>query len=86
MTALANGSGRLPCGTNDYAEGGVYREKCVFNFSEEKMQIFFDAADNELVYSKANMICMILHHENMVVEDEYQEQLDNGDESNIETN
>lgn len=71
--------------TNDYAEGGVYREKSVFNFSEEKMQIFFDAAEDELVYSKANMICMILHHENMVVEDEYQEKLDNADESNIDT-
>lgn len=67
--------------TNDYAEGGVYRERSVFNFSEKKMQIFFDAAEDELVYSKANMICMILHHENMVVEDEYQEQLDNADES-----
>lgn len=71
--------------TNDYAEGGVYREKSVFNFSEEKLAEFFDAAEEEPIYSKDNMICMILHHEEIVVEDEYQEKLDSADELNPDT-
>lgn len=62
--------------TRDYADNGVYRKKSVFNFSEEKMAEFFEAAEEEPIYARENMICMILHHEDIVVEDEYQEELD----------
>ena len=65
--------------TRDYADNGVYRKKSVFNFSEEKMAEFFEAAEEEPIYARENMICMILHHEDIVVEDEYQEELDNAD-------
>lgn len=71
--------------TGDYANDGVYRKKSVFNFSEEKMAEFFEAAEEEPIYAKENMICMILHHEDIVVEDEYQEKLDNADELNPDT-
>lgn len=71
--------------TQDYAEDGVYRKKSVFNFSEEKMAEFFDAAEEEPIYDIDNMICMILYHEDIVVEDEYQEKLDNADELNTTT-
>lgn len=71
--------------TNDYAEDGVYKKKSVFNFSEEKLAEFFDAAEEEPIYDKDNMICMILHHEDFEVDDEHQAQLDNADELNIDT-
>lgn len=62
--------------TRDYEDNGVYRRNSVFNFSEEKLAEFFDAAEEEPIYSKDNMICMIMYHEDFVVEDEYQEKLD----------
>lgn len=71
--------------TRDYADNGVYRKKSVFNFSEEKMAEFFEAAEEEPIYAMENMICMILHHEDIVVEDEYQEKLDNAEEMNPDT-
>lgn len=71
--------------TQDYANNGIYRKKSVFNFSEEKMAEFFEASEEEPIYAKENMICMILHHEDILVEDEYQQELDNAGKVDVDT-